>query len=242
MKKFIKTIIKWLGTSKILSAPRRCVGRILNYYYLNKGMVSISVNILRAPEVFDLIKQIKEETEMFLGDLEAYQIYMTVRKTEKINGDIAEVGVYKGGSAKLMREATKKPIHLFDTFEGLPDLCENDNPEQFHKGDYSASFESIKSYLKNYPNISFYKGFFPSTAEPVKNKRFSFVHLDVDIYESTLNCLKFFYPRISGGGIIISHDYPGSKGVKKAFDEFFEDKPEIIIELFGTRQCLIVKV
>lgn len=172
MKKFINMIVKWLGTAEILSAPRRYMGTILNYYYSNKGMALLSVYNLQAPEAFDLIRQIKEETEMLLEDLEAYQIYTAVRKTEKIEGDIAEVGVYKGGSAKLICEATKKPVHLFDTFEGLPDLCENDDPEQFHKGEYSASFEDIKSYLKNYPNAYFYKGLFPSTAEHVKNKKF----------------------------------------------------------------------
>ena len=74
------------------------------------------------------------------------------------------------------------------------------------------------------------------------NKKFSFVHLDVDLYKSTLDCLKYFYPRVSRGGVIISHDYPNSDGVNKAFDEFFQDKPEIIIEPFATGQCLIVKV
>jgi len=233
--------MKWLGTSKTLSIPRGYVGRFLVGYYQNMGLVILSIHS-RSPGVFDLIRQIKEETEMLLSDLDAYQIYTMVKKTSKIDGDIAEVGVYKGGSAKLIREASKKPLHVFDTFEGLPGLSEHDNPEQFHQGDYSASFESVKSYLKNYSNISFYKGVFPSTAEPVKNKRFAFVHLDIDIYESMLNCLKFFYPRMSKGGVIIGHDYSGSIGVKQAFDEFFEDKSEIIIEPFGTDLGLIVKV
>ena len=75
------------------------------------------------------------------------------------------------------------------------------------------------------------------------DKKFSFVHLDVDIYTSTLEALKFFYPRINRGGAILSHDYPGAVGVKKAFDEFFEDKPEIVIELpTGTGQALVIKL
>lgn len=203
MKKIIKFIIKWLGTTKLLSIPRGYVGRSLSYYYLSKGKLIYNFADLQNPGStggIDLIKRIKNETEMLLSDQEAYLIYITVKKTKKIEGDVAEVGVYKGGSAKLIREATKKPLHLFDTFEGLPDLCAKDNPKQFQKGNYSASLESVKSYLNNYLNINFYEGLFPATAELVKNKKFSFVHLDVDIYESTLNCLKFFYPRMSGGG------------------------------------------
>lgn len=247
MKNIIKFFIKWLGTTKLLSIPRGYVGRSLVYYYSSKGKIVYNYSTFqneKNAKTFDLIRQIKRETEILLADQEAYLIYTIVEKTEKIEGDIAEVGVYKGGSAKLMREATEKPLHLFDTFEGLPDKCAKDI-SRFHKGDYSASLESVKSYLKNYPDISFYKGLFPVTAEPVKGKKFSFVHLDVDLYESTLNSLKFFYPRMSRGGVIISHDYRDVDGVRKAFDEFFEDKPEIIIEPYITGitgQCLIVKV
>ncbi len=166
---------------------------------------------------------------------------MAVKRTEKVKGDIAEVGVYKGGSAKLICEAKgNKTLHLFDTFEGTPKVDEIDTP-QFYKGQYAALLEDVKNYLKKYKNVYFYKGLFPATAEPVKDKKFSFVNLDVDTYRSTLDCLKFFYSRMNKGGIIISHDYISAPGVRKAFDEFFKDKPEPIIEMSGS-QCLIVKV
>jgi len=217
----------------------------LDYYYVHNGKVIYQLTGSLTPEEInglDLIRQIKKETEMLLADQEAYLIYQTVKKTEKIEGDIAEVGIYKGASAKLIRGATKKHLYLFDTFEGLPSLCAKDDPKRFQKGNYSAVFEDVKNYLKDCRNIHFYRGRFPLTADPIKDKQFSFVHLDVDIYESTLNCLKFFYPRMSRGGVIISHDYHGSDGVKAAFDEFFDEKPEIIIEVYSTDQCLIVKV
>lgn len=229
----------------MLAAIRFYIGRSLVRYYASKGKVVCNVVSFWNQEdnnIIDLIKQIKRETEMFLSDQEAYMIYKTVKKVEKIEGDIAEVGVYKGGSAKLMREASGKPLRLFDTFEGLPELCEKDNNKQFQKGRYASSFGTVKNYLNKYSKIYFYQGIFHLTAESVKDKKFSFVHIDVDIYESTLNCLKFFYPRMSRGGVIISHDYPGSDGVRRAIDEFFESKPEIVIQPFATRQAVIVKV
>ena len=241
----MKALLTWLGTSKLLAVPRSFIGNALANYYKSKGKLVYYFSDHLDPEkirAMSLIKKIKSETEMLLLDQEAYLIYEMVRKTEKIKGDLAEVGVYKGASAKLIREASKKDLHLFDTFEGLPGLNRKDDPKKFQKGDFSASIESVKSYLKGYPNIRFYKGLFPSTAEPVRNKKFSFAHLDVDVYDSTLNCLKWFYPRLSKGGVIISHDYLSSKGVGKAFDEFFADKPEIIIQPFVTGQCLVVKV
>ena len=46
------------------------------------------------------------------------------------------------------------------------------------------------------------------------------MHLDVDIYDSTSKALAFFYPRMTRGALLISHDYMWAEGVKRAFDEF----------------------
>lgn len=233
MKEFAKKIIKWLARTKLLAFPIKIVERVIFYV--------ISYDKPERLKVLTLINKIKNEEDSLLPPLEAYQIFMAVKRTAKVNGDIAEVGVYKGGSAKLICEAKgNKALHLFDTFEGLPDLCEMDNPKQYHKGQLRWELENVKTYLKKYSNVYFYKGLFPSTAEPIKNKRFSFVNLDVDLYKSTLSCLEFFYSKMNMGGVIISHNYTDSPGVRKAVDDFFEEKPEPIIELSGT-QCLIVK-
>jgi hypothetical protein len=75
----------------------------------------------------------------------------------------------------------------------------------------------------------------------MSSKQFSFVNLDVDLYESTLASLEFFYPRLAKGAILISHDYSTCEGVKRAFDEFFNSRPEPVIALCGS-QCLIVRI
>jgi hypothetical protein len=225
----------------MLSFPRKFFARIVIFAIESKGMVVISYNDPERRNVLDLIRKIKREMPMLISDNEAYQIFMAVKRTEKIAGDLAEVGVYKGGSAKLIRESDRdKKLHLFDTFDGLPRVGEIDKPF-FYEGQFAASLEDVKTYLKDYKYIYFHKGLFPDSAGPVENKNFSFVHLDVDTYESTINCLQFFYQRMNQGGIIISHDYINAPGVRKAFDEFFKGKTEPIIEMSGS-QCLIVKL
>lgn len=67
------------------------------------------------------------------------------------------------------------------------------------------------------------------------------MHWDVDLYESTLACLAFFYPRLHAGSVLLSHDYSLLAGVRAAFDEFLADKPESLIEL-PTSQCMVVKL
>jgi len=98
-----------------------------------------------------------------------------------------------------------------------------------------------KPTLAQEKNVHIYKGLFPETAGPVTDKKFSLVNLDVDTYESTKKCLEFFYPRMNAGGVIISHDYLTVPGVRKAVDEYFQDKPEPVVETAAS-QCIVVKV
>lgn len=220
-------LIAWLASAKVLAPLRRLVGTFIVRAVDSRNGVIVYYTGPERLKVIDLIRQVRNETEIQQTNVEAYQIFMLVKKTAKVGGDIAEVGVYKGGSAKVICEAKgNRSLHLFDTFEGLPDPWD---------------FDAVQNYLRTYSNVYFYKGLFPATAEPTKDKKFSFVHLDVDMYGSTLYCLVYFYPRMSHGGIIVSHDYSLIPGVRKAVDEFFEDKPEAVIELSGN-QCLIVKL
>jgi hypothetical protein len=241
MKPLLKQLVIWCTHSPLLSWPRRFLASAVFFAIESRGRVIISYDDSQRKPVLDLIRRIKKETRMILDDNEAYQISMAVKSTEKVHGDLAEVGVFMGGSAKLIRESDGiRPLHLFDTFEGIPRVEQIDQPA-FYQGQFSASIQEVKNYLKEYKNIYFYKGIFPATAKPVENKKFSFVHLDVDTYESTLACLQFFYPRMNQGGVLLSHDYINHQGVKKAFDEFFEEKQEPIIEMSGT-QCLVIKL
>ena len=191
-----------------------------------------------------------DDKSALLSILDIFNLYSAMQATRKIPGDIAELGVYKGGSALLLCETKNedKTLHLFDTFEGLPKEQSIDvkfnrgkQTDTFKEGEYAASLESVKHYLKNYKNVTFHKGFFPQSATGLEEKKFSFVHLDADLYQSTKDGLAFFYPRMSKGGIIISHDYPYAEGVRRAFTEFFSDKPEIVLGLL-TKQALVVKL
>lgn len=65
------------------------------------------------------------------------------------------------------------------------------------------------------------------------DRKFSFVHIDVDLAEPTLASLAFFYPRMQAGGIIVCDDYGISTcvGATRAIDEFLTDKPERMVSL-----------
>ena len=173
---------------------------------------------------------------------ENYTLYSSLKALRNIPGDIAEVGVYKGGTAKLISEIKgNKNLYLCDTFEGLPETNAND---LFVKKGWlhDTSVESVKKYLADYKNIHFLKGIFPQTSEPILDKKFCFIHLDTNLYQSTLDALEFFWPRMVKEGRIVSHDYNTTSmpGIKKAFSEFFNNTPEKIIEIADS-QVMVIK-
>src|SRR5260370_4698662 len=174
-----------------------------------------------------------------LGD-EFGKMVCCVAARGNADGESSGVGVYGGGSARLICEGRgKKTLYLFDTFEGLPTTNRLDS--RFAAGQYAASVDSVQSYLAKFPNVQVYKGFFPGTSAPIVDKRFSFVHLDVDLYQPTHDSLEFFYPRMNQGGIFLIHDYLWAEGVRTAVQEFFARRPEPILELAGA-YCGIVKL
>ncbi|MFA6102246.1 MAG: TylF/MycF/NovP-related O-methyltransferase [Victivallaceae bacterium] len=154
---------------------------------------------------------------------------------KNIVGDIAEIGVYKGSTAKLIHHyMPERKLHLFDTFEGFTDrsvVAEKENTDYsiFESHFSDTSLERVKACIsqKN-SNVLYYKGYFPeSIPEDLHQLKFAFVHLDADLYEPTLEGLKFFYPRMNTRGLIVVHDYNAWPGARKAVDDFFSDKNEL---------------
>ena len=214
----------WIGML-IARQIKKIEFSVMKYYHDEKTM--------------KLLKRIMDEDKPFLlKPSELFLLYSFANLQKDVKGDYAEVGAFKGATAKAICESKgNKAFHVFDTFEGLPKITKLD--QLFKKGMFKADYELVKEKLSSYPNVYVHKGLFPKTATPIKNKKFAFVHLDVDIYQSTKDCIEFFYPRLSKNAILVSHDYHAA-GVKKAFDDFFKNKPEKIVEL-PMSQCMIIK-
>lgn len=185
-------------------------------------------------EVIKLVKRTRKDVEMLLSMPEAAMIAFLAKATCKINGQMAEVGVYKGGSAILMNSfSCGRKLYLFDTFEGLP------SSEGIHfKGQYNGGPVGIFSGMAN---VNLCKGLFSETKFATANEKFSIVHLDIDLASHIKEMLEWFYPRMTRGGVIVSHDYDENTGGKMVIDRFFEDKPEIVVRTSGT-QCFIIKL
>jgi O-methyltransferase len=192
------------------------------------------------PQDAELIYRVRRERKCLNSAFECFLVMSLARSMTRLPGKFAEVGVYQGVTAKLIANVKgDRELHLFDTFEGLPPGGEKDNGVH-RAAQYACSLESVRSYLADYGQVYFHQGLFPETTRELDESRYAFVHFDVDLYDGTLACLEYFYPRMTPGGVIISHDYGLLAGVQRAFQEFMADKPEPIFEQ-PTTQAIIVK-
>lgn len=159
----------------------------------------------------------------------------------KIKGNIAEAGVYKGDFAKYMNHfLPDRKLYLFDTFKGF--VPERDTvPERALNSFKDTSVEIVLGKMVKPEQCIIKKGYFPDSAMDVCDD-FCLVSLDCDLYEPTLNGLKFFYPQLVKGGYIFVHDagnhsYPG---VKKAVYEFCEETGAVCLPMMDRVLSLII--
>ncbi len=147
-----------------------------------------------------------------------------------ICGSMAEVGVYQGDFAMHMnRLFPDNTLYLYDTFMGFSD-ADLDRPEEDgsemknYKHYAETSEEIVLNKMVNRDSCVICKGLFPDTAKG-QDEKYSFVNLDADLYNPILEGLKYFYPRMAGGGVIFIHDYfnPNCPGVKQAVREFVDE-------------------
>ncbi|MDR3303135.1 MAG: TylF/MycF family methyltransferase [Treponema sp.] len=147
----------------------------------------------------------------------------------KMNGAVAELGVFKGDFAKRINNAfPDRKLYLFDTFNGFDERdvkveVDNGYSNAGVKDFTSKSVDLVMKKMK-YPDVCVIKkGYFPETTRDVAaEEKFVFVSIDADLYEPIYNGLCYFFPRLEKGGYIFVHDYNAMiyTGTKAAVRKF----------------------
>jgi O-methyltransferase len=170
-------------------------------------------------------------------------ILALVDQTTNVSGDLAECGVFRGGSLVptaiyLQQRGIPKHIFGFDSFQGFDAVVNKDvalgGTRDPHRklGGFSETSEGLVAgklgRFKVERGVTLMPGYFRDSLQKCAESRFSFVHLDCDTYDSYSECLRFFYPRVNPGGIVLFDEYndPAWPGCNMAIDEFLADKPE----------------
>lgn len=138
---------------------------------------------------------------------------------DSVEGCVIEAGAFKGAStAKISLYAAFKNrhLHVFDSFEGLPHNNEQHEKSTeghsikgwFDKGNFAGSLEEVQNNISAYGKpevVTYHKGWFDETM-PLFKEKVALVYIDVDLAESTKTCIKYLYPLIEPGGVIVSQD------------------------------------
>jgi hypothetical protein len=231
----MNTVRKWASGAWRTSWVGRRLNRASGFFEL------LMMRLYRSDEDFQMLKNLLlHEKDFCFKPSELFTVYSIARAKSVCKGDFAEVGVFRGMSAETICrvKGDNKDLWLFDTFEGMPQA--GGESIMYEEGSFRCGMDVVRSRLTKWKAVHLVKGIFPQTADPIKERKFAFVHLDADLYESMISSLQFFWPRMEPGGIILAHDYGRGTEAKQAFDEFFKEAPETVVQL-PMSQGLVIK-
>jgi O-methyltransferase len=180
-----------------------------------------------------------------------FNLYNLAKALASVQGDLAECGVNVGRGSYLMLAANPnntKHLYGFDSFEGLSETTQDDRPRDarakpWQARDLAVDEAMARSNLRAFDGrFTLLKGWIPERFDEVADKRFSFVHVDVDLYEPTRDSIAFFWPRLNAGGLLVCDDYGSRRcpGARKAMDEFARAEGLQVAEL-SSMQGLLFK-
>jgi O-methyltransferase len=168
---------------------------------------------------------------------------------QHLDGNFAEFGTWRGGSAYMVLGRTKVPaahrFFLFDTFTGIPSdrLTERERKDGFGGRLNDTSLEHVDNLLAPWrTRYVLCPGDIFETLNSADVGRLSFAHVDLNASAATRFSLDYAYKRMVCGGIIVFDDYgySGYEDQRSIIDEFFHDLREQPIAL-PTGQAFIVK-
>jgi O-methyltransferase len=195
--------------------------------------------------------------KLFHRPLASYFLARYFLHSLDVIGERAECGVFAGTSSLLLCHAarTRDPsyagagFHLVDSFQGLAEPTQEDRFDTrsgknvtMGKGELAATLDQARETFRDFPAVSYHRGWIPQVFDGLPDAAWSFVHLDVDHADPTYASLAYFYPRLSPGGVIVCDDYGAATfpGARRAWDRFCDghDVPYIVLD---TGQSVILK-
>jgi O-methyltransferase len=148
-------------------------------------------------------------------------------RENEVAGSVAELGVGTGSFAVVLNhQFPDRELHLFDTFTGFdPRDIEANERMGLSGSPYEPpkpAPERVVARLPHPERAHVHVGWFPQTAQDLDDERFCLVSIDVGLFQPTLAGLRWFYPRLEAGGLIMVADYavghaPGVKRAVRAF-------------------------
>ena len=155
-----------------------------------------------------------------------YELWNMVIDLNNMEGDILEVGVWRGGTGSLLCKASASNkntrVYLADTFTGVVKATADDTV--YRGGEHAdTSEETVIDLLKRVDvnNFQILKGIFPDDfTNTINIEKIKLCHIDVDTFQSAKEVFEYAWPRLVAGGIVVFDDYGfwTCEGVTKYFN------------------------
>lgn len=159
--------------------------------------------------------------------MRCYELWQLVEEVKDLRGGLIEVGVWAGGSGVLIAKRANMlgitdTTYLADTFEGVVKAGGKDS--LYINGEHKIGSDSVKGLMAEVgvSNTHILEGIFPDdTSKLIKDKEFRFCHIDCDVYQSSKDVLKWVWPKLVVGGVVVFDDYgfDGTDGVTTLVNE-----------------------
>lgn len=206
-------------------------------------------------EAYDRALGVTSMRDVVMRRQRYYSFRYLLHSVAEVPGDVCEVGCYRGLSAHLIASTLHEmgkavTFHLCDSFEGLSefasvdrsDLHDMNHPDKRQK--YICSLETVRHNLQEFDFIAYHKGWIPAPFQALGERRFCFVHIDVDLYRPTRDSFEFFYPRLNPNGVMVFDDYGSVKfpGARQALDECLSRVTDAFFLAFPSGQAFLIKL
>jgi O-methyltransferase len=200
---------------------------------------------------FELADPVVETKRTLLGYDRLYTFWQALRNVGAVPGEMAEIGSFRGGTAHFIAGAFKylygeeETLHVFDTFEGHPEAAISEHDPHQEVGRFaSTSYDDVRALLAPFEKVRIHQGDASLLLPGLPEAAYRLVHIDTDLYQPTVDCLEYFVPRMSRGGVIVLDDYASRKcpGVPKALAEFMaRDNDRMQAWDMRTEQLMLLK-
>jgi len=183
-----------------------------------------------------------------IDEYRCYTLWDISNQIRKIDGDILEVGVWRGGSSVLLSNGLNKneEMYLADTFKGVVKAGENDT--RYKGGEHSdTTLDLVESLLLKFvlpSQFTILEGIFPDDFRNCKFKNgLKLCHIDVDVFESAKTVFNYVWGKMVKGGIVIFDDYGfwGCEGITDFVNQLKLDLKDGIVVYNLSGQALVIK-
>lgn len=186
-----------------------------------------------------------------LGQRATY-VYEYFLRSLHLPGDIAECGVFTGETSKelikyLEQNAIDKIVHMFDSFQGFPDVITSEERDlstakELVEGYFFSTSETVIQNLGVLRQYKLHQGMFADTFAEFA-KPLCFIHADADLYQSTVEIIGLADRCLVPGGWIVFDDYhnPLFPGVDLAIERYLDPGRYRIIASPESIQCYAVR-